>query len=449
MVSLENPQALQYDIERAMSSQPARRVLIITYYWPPAGGSGVQRWLKFTKYLPEFDIVPVVFVPENPDYPVLDSSLEKDLPHGLEVIRRPIWEPYRVVHALRSIFSSGKRPPANSFVGESSGWMAWVRGNFFIPDPRIFWVRPSVKWLAANLPSMGIDAVITTGPPHSVHLIGLGLKKKFPDLKWFADFRDPWTTWGALEKFRPGMRARRKHAELEQQVMKAADRVITISPFYVRQLERLSGRKIDLIRNGFDEADFLKLEPRHTGEFILRHVGIVHPECDMSLFLEAFRSWAGLPQHKDFVRLVFTGLVPDALRQRVANDEHLRDKVSFEHAVPHRELIDRYAGSSALLMVLSGFRDGQGFLPGKLFEYLATGLPVVSAGPPSGDAAELLLSCGWDAPAEDSQGIIRQLDRAFQFWQSEQKPNVLSTAAMSWSRKSETRKLAQLLSGLS
>lgn len=425
------------------------RVLIITYYWPPAGGSGVQRWLKFARYLPEFGVEPVVFVPANADYPVLDSSLNADVHPDLKVIHRPIWEPYRVVDAVRKVFGSRKKSSGAAASGKDGGWMAWIRGNFFIPDPRIFWVRPSVKWLTENLPSMGIDTVITTGPPHSVHLIGLGLKKNIPGLRWIADFRDPWTTWGALEKFRPGIRARRRHAQLEAQVLQSADRVITISPFYVRQLESLSGRQVNLIRNGFDAVDFSGLSPQRTGVFILRHVGIVHPECDMRPFLDVFGKWADTTQHRGRVRLIFTGQVTAPLRHQVTADPKLAGCVIFQDAVPHRELMQLYAESSALLMVLSGFRDAEGFLPGKLYEYLATGLPVVAAGPPAGDAAELLTSCGWSAPAEDPQGIIQQLDAAIGHWQSEKKPQVLAPAAMAWSRKAEAEKLAHLLSSLS
>ena len=425
------------------------RVLIITYYWPPAGGSGVQRWLKFARYLPEYGIEPYVFAPENADYPTLDASLSNDVRADLKIIRRPIWEPYRVLNAIRKIFGRSNATASSASSGDNGGWMAWIRGNFFIPDPRVFWVRPSLKWLTENLPAMGIDTVITTGPPHSVHLIGLGLKKRIPHLNWIADFRDPWTTWGALEKFKPGLRARRRHAELESLVLGAADRVLTISPFYVRQLEALSGRRVHLIRNGFDEADFSGLMPRRTDEFVLRHVGIVHPECDMEQFLDVFRKWADMPEHHQRVRLVFTGQVPSVFRQRVNDDVRLRSCVVFQDPVPHSELIKLYSESSALLMVLSGFRDAEGFLPGKLYEYLATGLPVVAAGPAAGDAAELLTSCGWSAPAEDEQEILIQLDSAFRHWQSAENPQVLSPAALAWSRKAEAERLAQLLTDLS
>src|SRR5690606_24179404 len=184
-----------------------KKVLIITYYWPPSGGSGVQRWLKFAKYLPSYGWEPHVFTPENPSFGVRDPSLQRDVPPEAEVIHFPIWEPYDFFHRIAAWTGSKKNAGATalapagskSFFGKLS---TWIRGNFFVPDPRIFWVRPSAKFLPDYLKDNGIQTIITTGPPHSVHLIGLKLKEKLPHLRWLADFRDPWSEWGMWDSLR-------------------------------------------------------------------------------------------------------------------------------------------------------------------------------------------------------------------------------------------------------
>ena len=172
-----------------------KRALIITYYWPPAGGPGVQRWLNFVKYLGEFDVEPVVYAPQNPHYPILDEDLLQQIPTGVEVIKQPVKEPYR----LAGMFSKKKtRRISSGIISEKSPGiieklMLYIRGNYFIPDARVGWVKPSVKFLKDYLKEHSFDTIITTGPPHSLHLIGLQLKE-ISGIRWIADFRDPWTT---------------------------------------------------------------------------------------------------------------------------------------------------------------------------------------------------------------------------------------------------------------
>jgi len=418
-----------------------QRILIITYYWPPSGGSGVQRWLKFARYLPGHGIDPVIYTPANPEADVFDESLLKDVPGGIRVVKQPIREPGQLIGAFRKLFGQKK---ASSGASRPGGMMSWIRGNLFIPDPRVGWVKPSVKFLEDFLQREPIDIVITTGPPHSMHLIGLQLKRQIPSLKWIADFRDPWTTWGALEKFRLGDRARRRHLELEREVVMTADEVVTISPFYVKQFSERFGRNITLLTNGYDEEDFRGFQVQHTSDFILRHVGIVHPELRLDPFFRVFRDWAA---NKPEVRLVFTGRVPDDVWQSVESDSLLRERIVFESSVPHTELLLKYAHSSALLLLLNGYRDAEGFLPGKLFEYLATGLPVVSSGPPAGDASALLTACGHSplCAADDEAGMRLQLEQAYAAWKSGEAIHSLSDASSVWTRQEVTRKLADWL----
>ncbi len=382
-----------------IKSTADQKVLIVAYYWPPSGGSGVQRWLKFVKYLPQTGWKPYVFTPENPSFALRDASLERNVPAEAEVIRYPIWEPYDAFFKLSGLFGNRKTAkPTDLVEGKTERKLSrfqristWIRGNLFIPDPRVFWVRPSVRFLSGYLKEHNINTIVTTGPPHSMHLIGYKLKRKHPTLTWIADFRDPWSEWGFLDTLGAGPRARRKHQALEKKVITTADRVITITPFYVRRFEKLSGRSVDLVTNGYDEDDFAGFTVKRIDKFIIRHVGIVNEKCDPRPFMLALQEV--LTTNRDFAEHVtvdFTGEVHPAFRAFVEGIPALARITTFTASVPHRELIARYSESAALLLVLEGYKDAEGYMPGKLFEYLATGLPVLGSGPEDGDAAALL-----------------------------------------------------------
>ena len=205
-----------------------KKVLIITYYWAPAGGPGVQRWLKFVKYLRDFGIEPIIYTPQNPTYPMVDAHIADDLPQDLTLLQTKIWEPY----SIASLFSKEKTKKISAGIipTKKLSWvdkcLLWVRGNLFIPDARVFWVRPSVKYLSDYITAQGIDTIITTAPPHSVHLIGLHLKEKFPSLRWIADFRDPWTNIGYHSQLRLTKKSAEKHLTLERKVLQTADTII-------------------------------------------------------------------------------------------------------------------------------------------------------------------------------------------------------------------------------
>ena len=192
-----------------------KRALIVTYYWPPAGGPGVQRWLKFVKYFKEFGVEPIVYIPENPNYPFVDENFSAEIPSDTEILKHPIKEPYRFAKFFSKKktkqMSSGIIPKKDSTAIEKL--MLYVRGNFFIPDARVGWVKPSVKYLSDYLENNDVDVVITTGPPHSLHLIGKQLKKEL-NVKWIADFRDPWTTIHYHKSLRLNKTSEKKHKAL-------------------------------------------------------------------------------------------------------------------------------------------------------------------------------------------------------------------------------------------
>jgi glycosyltransferase involved in cell wall biosynthesis len=429
-----------------------KKVLIITYYWPPSGGSGVQRWLKFVKYLPSFGWKPYVFTPENPAFAIRDESLLKDVPAEAEVIHFPIWEPYEAFFKLSGLLGSKKSAkPTDLVSGKKKSLFqnvsTWIRGNFFIPDPRVFWVKPSVKFLQEYIHDNNIHTIITTGPPHSIHLIGLRLKKKNPALKWFADFRDPWSDWGLLDSLMVGGIARKLHRKLEAQVMKTADEVITITPFYVRKFEKLSGRNVRLLTNGFDEDDFKNLVVQKNSRFIIRHAGIVNEKCDPRPFMLAVKEL--LSEHDAFkavVQIDFVGEVHPDFRSFVVKDNALNAITTFTSTIPHKQLMKLYGEAAIFLLVLTGYKDGEGFLPGKLFEYLATGLPILGVGPEQGDAASLLKSTGAGAMIDGEQrsAIKTYLVNAFEAWSKTEVPS-RPTGFQEYSRRGITKTLTELL----
>jgi glycosyltransferase involved in cell wall biosynthesis len=432
-----------------------KKVLIITYYWPPSGGSGVQRWLKFVKYLPSHGWEPHVFTPENPSFAVRDPSLENDVPVEAEVIRFPIWEPYDIFFKISGWFGVKKQatptvvPAANRSAFQSIS--TWVRGNFFVPDPRRFWVQPSVKFLSDYLASNQIDIVVTTGPPHSMHLIGLRLKSKFPHLRWLADFRDPWTEWGMWDSLMVTKAVRKLHKNMEAKVLAAADDIITITPFYAKRFEHLARRPVTLLTNGFDEEDFAEMRYEKSGFFLIRHVGLINEKCDPRPFMEALKNEMERDQQfaKD-VRLEFIGEVHPDFRRYVGQQRAFEDVVLFPGNIPHKELIHLYGSSSSLLLILTGYKDAEGFLPGKLFEYFATGLPVIGVGPVAGDAGRLLKETGAGVMIEsaDVVGIQKALRDAYKSWQEHSTPRVDLGKVRRFSRKEITGQLAAMLSGV-
>ncbi len=403
-----------------------KKILIITYYWPPSGGSGVQRWLKFVKYLVKAGWEPYVFTPENPSFTIEDKSLQKDVPDSAEVIRFPIWEPYHLFFKIASLtgrknirqtdfISTGKK----SFFQKIS---SWIRGNFFIPDARVFWVKPSVEYLHDFISSNQIEKIITTGPPHSLHLIGLRLKKSNPSLQWIADFRDPWSEWDLLDTLSLSSLARKRHVALEKKVLTSADRVITIAPYHVKRLEELSERKVDLITNGFDEEDFQEIIHSRTDKFTIRHVGIVDELRDPKPVMRAIKELC--ISDKDFanhVLIEFIGNVNSTFKNFIVEDPQLSGITEIVDQMPHDQLLKLYGATDLQLLVLAHTAIAPGNLPGKFFEYLASRKPILGIGPQAGDAAQILQQthAGVIRERGDAIGIKSELTRYYQDWKNE------------------------------
>ncbi len=368
-----------------------KKVLIITYYWPPAGGPGVQRWLKFTRYLPDFGIHPVVYTPENPSYPLLDHRLENQVSKELTVIRQPIWEPYKWAEyftkkneAHRAGFY--EKPMKQSWKTKCS---LFIRGNFFIPDARKFWVRPSIQFLKKYLIKEGIDTIITTGPPHSIHLIGLGLKKTFPKFKWIADFRDPWTNIYYYSSLKLTRWADRKHHQLERKVLTYADRVVTVTLEYQALYQKNTSTPVYCLTNGFDPSDYSSSFSTDTS-FSIVYTGTMFKERNPKILWEVLQELS--KENTRFAKdlsIRFIGKIDATVLQNIRLCQ-LENSLDFQDYLPHEEAIKAGQSARVLLLVTANQSKRKGNIPGKLFEYLGTGRPIIALGPPDSEIEKIL-----------------------------------------------------------
>ncbi len=374
-----------------------RKVLVITYYWPPGSGAGVFRWLKFCKYLRGYGWEPVVYTPSNPESPGHDPTLERELPDGIQVIRRRIWEPYRFYkiitgqkkeEKIQSGFLNESRTP--SVTDKIS---IWVRGNFFIPDARKFWIKSSVRFLSSWLENHPVDAIVTTGPPHSLHMIGLQLQGK-TEIPWLADFRDPWTQIDYHDKLMLSKVAVRKHQQLEKKVLSQADRVVTVSPHCASDLETIGNRKVEVITNGFDSDDFKDLPGFQYKTFSITHLGSMNADRNPHVLWDVLQDLVNTdPFFRNHLRIRLTGKTDLTVRNDLEKSGLIPYTI-FTPPLPHREALAHAADSAILLLPLNNTPNVLGITTGKLFEYMGLMRPVLCIGPPDGDAAAIIRETG-------------------------------------------------------
>jgi hypothetical protein len=374
-----------------------KKVLIITYYWIPSGGAGVQRWVKFTKYLRDFGYEPIIYTPENPEFPSTDTSFEKDIPSDIQILKTPIWEPYNIYRNL----TGKKNQSINAgFISENKkrGWKdklsIRIRGNFLIPDPRRFWIRPSVRYLTEFLKINPVDAVITTGPPHSMHMIGLGLKKKYPALPWIADFRDPWTNIDFYKDLNLTRFADKIHHRFEKKVVQTSDCVVVVSQGMKEEFELMHPKKLQVITNGYDESDVLKDEVALDQKFSITHTGTLNAARNPQTV------WAVLSEicsenkvFKADLQIQLIGKVDYSVLEDI-RQSGLHDHLLKIDYLSHKEAIVKQNGSQVLLLLINQSANAKGILTGKFYEYLAAKRPILAVGPTDGDAAEVMHETG-------------------------------------------------------
>lgn len=480
-----------------------KRVLVITYYWPPAGGSGVQRWVKFAKFLPEEGWQPVIYTPLNPEISSVDETLLSDIPEGTEIIKTRIIEPYGAYRALMGSKSStdmksliadsperraakddrarGARATGGEVNPISGGEKSFkqklslfIRGNFFIPDPRVWWVKPSVRFLKKYLKEHPVDVIVTTGPPQSMHLIGQKLSAA-TGVPWIPDFRDPWTKMFYFKHLHLTNASDKKHLRMEQKVLDDAAAVIAVSPFVQRDFQAQTATPVHLITNGFDEDDFTatggKLtvtgdDSNHTGAlpdasdrespsgsvcseslseaFTITHTGLFaadgNPETLWDVLEEMCRHTEGFSES---LQIRLAGKVDSEITASLQRRGLPFIQLGY---LSHAEAVREQQSAWTLILPLRQDPEYRKVLPGKIFEYMASRRPVLGIGQEDGAAAELLrqtgagVMCSWDS----KEATRAAIEKHWQSFRSGDRSAVNSRISC-FERRALTHSLAELL----
>lgn len=423
----------------------AKKVLIITYYWIPSGGPGVQRWLKFVKYLPEFEVEPIVYIPENPTYPIIDENLKEDFAN-LTILKQKIREPYRVA----SLFSKKKTQTISSGIIPKKKnqsflerLLLYIRGNFFIPDARVLWVKPSIKFLEKYIQENKIETVITTGPPHSLHLIGLGLQKKL-NIKWIADFRDPWTSIVYHKDLKLSAKSEKKHKELERKVLQSANQIVVTSPSTKAEFEQITPQPIEVITNGYD-IEKIEKQPLDQ-KFSLAHIGSFLSERNPRILWKALRELINENQDfkKDF-ELKLIGIVSQEVLNAI-KEFKLEKYVNNLGYLSHLQSVKEQRKSQVLLLIESDSYQTKAILPGKLFEYMVSGRPILAIADDESDIKDIIVSTNTGVFFDYSEKD-RLKESILNYYRQYKENNLKShpIGLQQYSRKNLTKKLSEIL----
>ncbi len=425
----------------------SKRVLIITYYWPPSGGAGVQRWLKFTKYLPDWSWEPVVLTvkEENASYGQRDESLANELSPTLKVIRTQSFEPY----SLYLRISGKKEIPYGGFSNESNPSVfqkvsRWIRGNFFIPDPRRGWNRYALKAAQKLMLEEKFDAIITTGPPHSTHLIGYCLKRQ-TGIKWIADFRDPWTDIYYYKDLSHSALAKWYDRKLEKKVLLGSDKIVTVGnvlkEMFLSKSQKLSSDKVEVITNGYDTADFEGFDKSVPKHFTITYTGTVSPYYRLEGLVIALKELPVEIRKNVYIR--FVGNISQNMIALFEQAE-LSSQLEYVGYVSHSQSVEYLFKSALLLLLIPDVKENKGILTGKFFEYLATGRPILAIGPTDGDVATILKETGAGEIVDyNNVQILSATIRKFYEDYKAEKVNISGKEIEKYSKKISYRKAGQ------
>lgn len=428
-----------------------KKVLIISYYWPPASSPGVFRFVKFTRYLPEYGFQPSILTVKNGSYPSTDDSLLRNIAPNISVYKTKTIEPFAIFNKLQG--KKGKSVPVGIIPRQSDNLlkriMFFIRANLFIPDARKGWNRFAYRKAKKIIKKHDIQHIITTGPPHSTHLIGLQLKKKF-GIKWVADLRDPWTNIYYNQSLPRTKKTKQKDRKLENSVLQNADAISVVSTGMKQEFEGRA-KKIEIIQNGFDEKDIPPKEETTTKKFTLSYIGNFKSNQNITSLWKAIAELK--EEHPDFadhflIQLVgnisaetFTDIEKHALHQFIEKTGH----------VPHHTAVDLMVSSNLLLFIIPRAKNNRMIITGKLFEYLASRSPILSIGPTDGEASGLLAENQRDAMIDyhDKETIKSTILHHYQTWKSSGKLAIAPKADLwKYSRKGLTEKLSKLLDSI-
>lgn len=435
-----------------------KKVLIISYYWPPTGGSGVQRWVKFAKYLPSEGWQPVIYTPENPEQLAVDESLAMEIPDTVEVVKTRIVEPYEMYKKmLRKSGHSKEAVEVNPVNAQNKSFLQkaamWVRGNLFRPDPRCLWIRPSVRFLKKYLEEHPVDLIVSTGPPQSMHMIALKLARQ-TGLPWIADFRDPWTKIFYFKHLSMTRMTKRWHEKMEKKVLDEATAVVAVSPLVQQDFQAMTQTPVELITNGFDEGDFHE-EPFKMAEggtdvpFTITHTGLFAADGNPTVLWEVLSEKCRRSEEfRKLLRINLIGKTDEQIIKAICEaglQDHLYD-LGYQ---PHARAIDEQRKASLLILPLRKEPEYKAVLPGKLFEYLASWRPVLGIGQPDGAMSMILnnTKTGIVLDWEDRKSIARYIDLC---WDKHLKGclTVENADISQFTRRNLTRRMAQLFEKL-
>ena len=363
-----------------------KKVLIISYYWPPAGGPGVQRWMKFVKYLPEYNIKPILYIPENPNYPIYDYSLNDEVSEKLEIIKNPITEISNIISNSKSLnlIRSGNIPnPKEQSLFQRL--LFFIRGNLFIPDMKILWKNKSIDFIENYLSKTKIDVVITTGPPHSLHLIGYELKKRL-NIKWISDFRDPWVNLNYLNRFHLLPSVKRRHKKLRDKVLINSNSVIVTSE-KLKKLYKEIAPNVFKITNGYDyEYSTVNIDSK----FSISHIGSLYPERNPKYLWDIIDEICiNNEEFRSNLQINFIGNTSEKIIKYLSN-KTFKPCVKFFDYVDYKRAIEFMCSSQILLMVEVNDNDSSYAIPGKLFDYLNSKRPIIAIGPDRSEVNQIL-----------------------------------------------------------
>ena len=431
-----------------------KRVLIISYYWPPTGGSGVQRWVKFAKYLPSEGWQPVIYTPENPEQLAVDESLAAEVPEAAEVVKTRIIEPYELYKKLlRRSGHSKEAVEVNPVNAQNKSLLQkaamWVRGNLFRPDPRCLWIGPSVRFLKKYLSEHPVDLIVSTGPPQSMHMIGLRLSRE-TGLPWIADFRDPWTKIFYFKHLSMTPATERWHKKMEKKVLDEASAVVAVSPLVQQEFQAMTDTPVELITNGFDECDFSS-EPctqaygGASQEFTITHTGLFAADGNPTVLWDVLAEKCQADKAlRKLLRIKLIGKTDDQILKAL-KDRGLESSLINMGYQTHSVAVDQQRQASVLILPLRKEPEYRAVLPGKLFEYLASQRPILGIGQPDGAMAMIVNETGTGTVIDwnDKEGISQYIE---QCWKRHLEGRLSSDGAdlSRFTRRSLTRRMAGL-----
>lgn len=425
-----------------------KKVLIITYYWPPSGGSGVQRWVKFCKYLPDFGIEPIVLTVENGTYPLVDATLEKEIAPNLNVYTSKSIEPYSLFGKIVGQTDKEVSTPSTAFSADGSllkKFGIWVRANFFVPDARIGWIPLTVRKASKIIQEHNIDTVVTTGPPNSTHLIGLKLTEKIPDLKWIMDMRDPWTQVFYNQVIPRHSFASKKDLKLEKKALKRADEVIVVSESMKKVQEEVLLRKYEVLTNGFDHTDFSTPPITKSDKFEITYTGSMTEAAIPYSFFEVIKLME--KEYRDILSINFYGSINEKVK-KIILDTGLGDIINFHEYIPHLQAKKKMQEADLLLLVIPKTDGNELIMTGKIFDYIGAQKNILCLGPKKGDAAKIIeeYKLGYNVSYDEKKALQNTLEELIKSETNSYKPWSTDLKSHPFSRYSLTKKLSQILS---